>query len=93
MRSSRRCLLGSRDDLLLQLREQIFGPRLESVVKCPKCSESLEINLDIHELRAGSESGDNPAAEWTNGDLSVRFRVPTGGDAGAGDKHREPRGY
>jgi hypothetical protein len=66
--------------MLLRLREQVFGPRLESVVSCPKCSESLEINIDINELRADPEAGDDLATEWSNRDLSVHFRVPSGKD-------------
>lgn len=72
--------LGVRDDQLLQLRQRLFGATLESVVRCPGCGESLEIHVDAHELRAAPEPGDGPETEWTAGDLSVRFRVPTGGD-------------
>jgi ribosomal protein S27E len=72
--------LGKRDDMLLQLREQIFGSRLESVVSCPNCNETLAINLDIPELRANLALGEDSATEWTSGDLWIRFRVPTGGN-------------
>lgn len=72
--------LGVRDDMLLQLREQLFGSQLESVVSCKNCHELLEIKLGIHEFRANSKLGDYPVLEWIIGDLAVRFRVPTGGD-------------
>ena len=71
--------LGSRDAMLLQLREQMFGPWLKSVVECPHCHETLEINLDIRELRSG-EAGENLEAEFVSNHLKIRFRVPTHGD-------------
>ncbi len=82
--------LGVRDDLLLQLRQQLFGSRLESVVSCPKCRESLEISVDANELRAGRESSNGSRTEWTTGDLSVRFRVPTAGDFRDLEEYRDP---
>ena len=118
--------LGVRDDQLLQLRQRLFGATLESVVRCPRCGESLEIKVDAHELQADLKvsttteadsttteadrptTGDadtrsadlqvglgdadtrsadlqvgpreNSGMEWTAGDLSVRFRVPTSRD-------------
>lgn len=72
--------LGTRDHLLLELRAKTFGGRLESVVNCPNCNEPQEISLDVQELRAGPAPDADLEAEWTNGDLTVRLRVPTGGD-------------
>ena len=65
--------------MLLQLREQMFGPWLKSVVECPQCHETLEINLDIRELRS-REAGENLEAEFLSNHLKIRFRVPTHGD-------------
>ena len=71
--------LGKSNEMLLQLREQIFGPFLESVVRCPQCRETLEIKLDIRKLQHDHAS-ENLLKEWQNGNLRIRFRVPTGGD-------------
>jgi hypothetical protein len=71
--------LGSRDTLLLRLREQMFGPWLESVVKCPQCGEWLEINFDIRELRHEAPSASGETALLSD-NLKIRFRVPNGGD-------------
>jgi T4 bacteriophage base plate protein len=71
--------LGSHDAMLLQLREQMFGPWLESVVKCPQCGEWLEINVDIRELRHKATSASVETALLSD-NLRIRFRVPTGGD-------------
>ena len=72
--------LGVRDGQLLQLRQRLFGATLESVVRCPGCGESLEIKVDAHELQTASEPCESSGMEWTAGELSVRFRVPTSRD-------------
>ena len=36
--------IGQRDSLLLTLREQMFGERLESVVECPQCGRVFHQN-------------------------------------------------
>jgi hypothetical protein len=71
--------VGTCNDLLLQLREQIFGPELESLVPCQHCHEALEITVNVRALRVRQVTHEAPG-EWTNGDLVIRFRVPTSGD-------------
>jgi hypothetical protein len=46
-----RLSLGRRDAALLSLREATFGSRLECVIPCPRCSERLEVTLDMNQLR------------------------------------------
>lgn len=43
--------IGQRDARLLQLREWMFGGRLKNVAKCPHCSEKIEWENDVKELR------------------------------------------
>jgi hypothetical protein len=43
--------LGQRNVLLLLLREQTFGSRLESVAVCPNCEDQLEFVLNTQDLR------------------------------------------
>jgi hypothetical protein len=81
--------LGVRDDMLLQLRRQLFGPSLESVVSCPQCRESLEVRLDVDDLRSGGASEEARGSEWVDGDLAVRFRVPTSADLRELEGHRD----
>ena len=71
--------LGSRDAMLLQLREQMFGPWLESVVRCPQCRETLKINLDIRELQHEAKPTSTETA-LLGDSLRIRFRVPNAGD-------------
>lgn len=71
--------LGQRDDLLLQLREHLFGSRLDLAVPCPNCREPLESTLEVAEVRAGPA----PAAleqRLRIDDRCIRFHAPTAGD-------------
>ena len=42
--------LGQRDGLLLQVRQALFGSRLDIGVRCRRCSERLEFDSSIDEL-------------------------------------------
>jgi hypothetical protein len=73
--------LGTRDGLLFELRQQLFGPRLESIVRCPTCGDVLCVSVDTADLRHGGDPGRGGMTEWTTDQLSYRLRVPTAGDA------------
>ena len=51
--------IGKRDALLLSLRELTFGQGLLGLAGCPECSEKLELDFRLDDLRSrsGSESG------------------------------------
>ena len=79
-----RLSIGQRDTRLLTLHEWTFGPRLQGLAICPKCAESLELDLRTSDLRVGGE----PAGE--SGPLSlevdgylVQFRLPNSTDLAA----------
>ncbi|HPE49936.1 MAG TPA: hypothetical protein PLS83_00410 [Methanothrix soehngenii] len=57
--------IGRRDDLLLSLREQIFGPKFSGLATCPRCGQRLEMSFSSEEIRA------MPRAEAEPQDLSV----------------------
>jgi hypothetical protein len=44
--------IGSRDAFLAEIRELTFGPKAAAVMDCPACSERLEFEVDLRELRA-----------------------------------------
>lgn len=46
--------LGQRDAMLLDLRRQLFGSRIEAQVSCPSCSEQLELAFHTEDVRAGA---------------------------------------
>lgn len=43
--------IGQRDNLLLSLREQVFGSQLVSVADCPACGERLELLLQVTDIQ------------------------------------------
>lgn len=85
-----RLSLAERDARLLELRERIFGPRLDSRAACPACGTQLEASLLARDLRAGLaafETADFPAA--ISG-YNLRFRLPNSLDLLAILPSREP---
>ena len=74
--------VGARDARLLTLRERTFGPRLAGFVECPRCSEALEFEAAVADLRA-APAHDGLSWEVEVGDLSLRFRLPDSRDLGA----------
>ena len=54
--------LGDRDERLLTVHRQLFGPALECVVRCPACAADLELELAVDALLAGG-GGDDDAPE------------------------------
>ncbi len=71
--------VGRRDAGLLALRERIFGPRLVSVADCPSCSERLELNFDVDEIRAPASDVPETLAVVAS-EREVRFRLPDSRD-------------
>ncbi|HET7065480.1 MAG TPA: hypothetical protein VFI49_14505 [Rudaea sp.] len=71
--------LGRREQLLMQLREQLFGSSLTLIVPCPACSERLESTLLLADLRIDAPAGD-VMRSLSVGDHGIRFRPPTAGD-------------
>ena len=49
--------LGACDRLLLRLREQCFGARLDGLARCPQCGTELDVGMDVDELRADRADG------------------------------------
>lgn len=72
--------VGRRDARLLALRAQTFGPRLESLVACPACGETLELNLAAEGLRADAPGDVPEVLSVEHAGYAVRFRLPTAGD-------------
>ena len=83
--------VAQRDERLLQLREQVFGTRIEAFVQCPRCSENLEFTLSTAQIRAhgkGEEipdrcEGEAPSLAVVSDDIKVCFRLPDSLDLAA----------
>ncbi len=67
--------VGTRDGLVLDLHERTFGPRFDAEVTCPACSERLELDLDIEQVRQPG-SGSATTHEIEADGWSIAFRLP-----------------
>src|SRR4051812_26262854 len=70
--------VGERDAALLDLRESLFGPRLEILATCPGCGEQLEADVQCADLRRAAP---DPETRLEAG--GATFRLPTSGDLAA----------
>lgn len=77
--------IGQRDERLLQLRERLFGPQLVNTVVCPECSERIEWENRISELRVPSLEGEFISKEFDfeSENYQLRFRLPNSLDIAA----------
>jgi hypothetical protein len=67
--------VGECTDELLALQDVTFGRRLDGFAECPRCSQPLELALDISELRAAHRGASTRASQLlVERDYSVRFR-------------------
>jgi len=68
--------VGQRDALLLALREQTFGTRLNVFTECPQCHESIEFTTDTADIRVVNRY--DPAEnenELSVENFDLRFRL------------------
>lgn len=76
--------LGTRDNLLLRLREQTLGSTLNGRASCPECSVNADFALDVHDFTDfdadGSAQPDQRDFLLEEDGASVHFRLPTGAD-------------
>ncbi|MFL6674909.1 MAG: hypothetical protein ACJ8LG_16640 [Massilia sp.] len=76
-----RCSVGVRDDLLLGLRERLFGAQLDSVAQCPACGATLETQWRAGALRLPApplpDSGELRLAALAH---ELAFRLPSAED-------------
>lgn len=67
--------IGHRDAWLLNLREALFGSRIECLTTCPRCGEQVEIDFQTADIRAEHAE---PHHQCHIG--AARFRLPTSAD-------------
>jgi hypothetical protein len=76
--------IGQRDALLLALREKTLGPNMQMFARCPQCSENLEFNVHIPDIRVMEPTQPRPLEyELREGEFLVRFRLPNSWDLAA----------
>lgn len=75
--------VGERDRQLLQLREELFGTRLEAIALCPKCGTRLELSFSTSDLQQqpSEETSTSPQPRrLQSGGYEVDYRLPTSRD-------------
>lgn len=75
--------LGRREARLWTLYEETFGPGLELATPCPRCGETLEIEVRIEDLEIRSGEGAAEEVEIEEAGLRLRLRPLAGGDFAA----------
>ena len=71
--------LGVRDAMLLDLREELFGPALATIASCPQCSEQLEANFALDDVRVSPPAGEVDLVTVIAG-REIRLRPPATAD-------------
>lgn len=70
--------IGQRDQQLLRLRENLFGPGFSSTAVCPNCNERLEWEDRVERFRTGSDEEILAEKEFQLDEEAyfIRFRLP-----------------
>jgi hypothetical protein len=71
--------VGQRDQMLLRLREYLFGPVLTMTASCPACGERLETSLQPADLHTASTPSEYRRA-LLPGNREIVFHAPRAGD-------------
>ncbi|MGB3652117.1 MAG: phage baseplate protein, partial [Rivularia sp. (in: cyanobacteria)] len=76
--------IGQRDAYLLTLREITFGQKINGLAECPNCSDRLEFDLNISDIRVAEIS--SPKVEiykLLSEGVELQFRLPNSEDLAA----------
>jgi hypothetical protein len=68
--------IGRRDAILLKVREQTFGPKLNCVTSCPACGDRLELDINISDILTPFPELQDDNLHLTLDDYQVDFRIP-----------------
>ncbi|PSJ43362.1 phage baseplate protein [Sphingomonas deserti] len=72
--------LGARDAMLLDLREELFGPALATIATCPQCSEQLEANFALEDVRVSPTAAAEVDLVTVIAGREIRLRPPATAD-------------
>jgi hypothetical protein len=86
------CSIGARDEMLLALRERLFGAELASVAHCPACKTMVETTWHAGALRdsIGSSSPAPLQLEVVAEAHRISYRLPTSADLLAVGEEGDP---
>lgn len=72
--------IGQRDSRLLDLRETLFGPQLQTVTRCPNCTAQLEANFMVADIREPLGTTPSEMFKLRTGGYVVEYRLPNSED-------------
>jgi hypothetical protein len=82
--------IGGRDGLLLSVRESTFGSRVEAITRCPECSEQLELDFDLNDLRVRDAAPPAGSVTLAVDEYDLSFRLPNSRDLVIASAWAEP---
>jgi hypothetical protein len=72
--------VGERDAQLLDLQELAFGSRLSGLALCPRCSERVELQMNVSDIRDHPVKHGTGSLHMRQADFEIEFRLPTSRD-------------
>ena len=78
-----RLSIGTRDTLLLELYERLFGTAMDAFARCPECAEPLEYSLSTRELAVAAPSVPSTPLVLQTGSAVLTLRLPDSRDLAA----------
>lgn len=78
--------IGTRDGLLLDLRQALFGPQMQCTAVCPQCGERCEWSCSVDAFRPATPGLMAPSGSWTDGTWQVHLRAVSGLDLAAAQR-------
>jgi hypothetical protein len=80
--------VASRDAALLDLRTRLFGSATRATVECPRCDETLDLEIDLARLTRTDRA---PVDSVSTGEFEITFRLPSTTDALEAEPARDRR--
>jgi hypothetical protein len=71
-----RLTVGERDARLLELRESVFGSRLEGISLCPTCGQRIEFEFDAEEVKVNAAGAGTSSLRLAREGYELEFRLP-----------------
>jgi hypothetical protein len=72
--------IGRRDATLFDVRRVLFGSILAATVRCPRCQEMVELDVDLGAILPAAPKNPSDTVDVTVGDWNVAVRPPTSAD-------------
>ena len=69
-----------RDVLMLALRQQLFGDRVQATIDCPQCDDKIDLDFRLSDLPIPDRASDAPRYEAAIDGQTIAYRLPNGGD-------------